>query len=202
MCGFVALIGGHGARVERDVSTRSTDLIEYWGLDEAGFYFEVDVGFGFRRLSILDLSATGHQLMRSDDGNFVIIFDSEIFNNWKAVAQYFVNEETFYKNIYQIMPGMAFEIGQNRERHRWSFWTLPDEEPDLDFDSVDKLERLFGDAVKLRMRSDAPVGVTSSGLDSTSTICCMADLKAKMPGGSPEPTMAFSFNDKDFDESH
>lgn len=39
-----------------------------------------DLAFGFRRLSILDLSPTGHQPMSSPDGKFWIIFNGEIYN--------------------------------------------------------------------------------------------------------------------------
>ena len=41
---------------------------------------QFDLAFGFRRLSILDLSPDGHQPMASHDGDLWITFNGEIYN--------------------------------------------------------------------------------------------------------------------------
>lgn len=50
------------------------------GPDDAGLYFDGNVVLGHRRLSIIDLSAAGHQPMEIDGGDLVITFNGEIYN--------------------------------------------------------------------------------------------------------------------------
>ena len=52
------------------------------GPDDAGRWVDAAAGlaFGHRRLSIIDLSATGHQPMTSACGRFVITYNGEIYN--------------------------------------------------------------------------------------------------------------------------
>src|ERR1700749_209845 len=41
---------------------------------------KINAGMGFRRLSILDLSAAGHQPMMNDAGNIALTFNGQIYN--------------------------------------------------------------------------------------------------------------------------
>ena len=50
------------------------------GPDDRGTYSNKRIQFGHTRLSIIDLSAAGHQPMLSQDDNFVISFNGEIYN--------------------------------------------------------------------------------------------------------------------------
>ncbi len=50
------------------------------GPDDEGYYCAPPVGFGFRRLAIVDL-AGGHQPMSNEDGTVWIIFNGEIYNH-------------------------------------------------------------------------------------------------------------------------
>jgi len=50
------------------------------GPDDEGYLAEAPIGFGFRRLSIVDL-AGGHQPMSNEDGTVWIIFNGEIYNH-------------------------------------------------------------------------------------------------------------------------
>jgi asparagine synthase (glutamine-hydrolysing) len=54
-----------------------------------------DLAFGFRRLSILDLSPGGHQPMSSHDGRFWIVFNGEIYNYQELRTELAKYQHTF-----------------------------------------------------------------------------------------------------------
>ncbi|MEO5929150.1 MAG: asparagine synthetase B, partial [Candidatus Kapaibacterium sp.] len=58
------------------------DTIRHRGPDDSGVWWSADrsVLLGHRRLSIIDLSAAGHQPMTNEDGTIWIIFNGEIYN--------------------------------------------------------------------------------------------------------------------------
>jgi asparagine synthase (glutamine-hydrolysing) len=49
------------------------------GPDDSGLYLDGNMGFGFNRLSIIDLSG-GHQPMSNEDGSVTLVFNGEIYN--------------------------------------------------------------------------------------------------------------------------
>jgi asparagine synthase (glutamine-hydrolysing) len=61
---------------------RMADTMLHRGPDDSGTWVDSEAGLalGFRRLSIIDLSPTGHQPMRSANGRFIIVFNGEIYN--------------------------------------------------------------------------------------------------------------------------
>src|SRR5260370_6276819 len=58
---------------------RMAQSISHRGPDDEGYYFAGPLGFGFRRLSIIDL-AGGHQPMSDKEGTVSVIFNGEIYN--------------------------------------------------------------------------------------------------------------------------
>lgn len=56
-----------------------TEAIAHRGPDDEGFFFSGSLGFGFRRLSIIDLAA-GHQPMSDRDKSVWVVFNGEIYN--------------------------------------------------------------------------------------------------------------------------
>jgi asparagine synthase (glutamine-hydrolysing) len=124
--------------------------------------------------------------------------------NYEVAARFLIEDhldvdsKTFYTGIEQIPAGSAFELYLDRRQKAWSYWSLDDIKPDNIAYPCEMFKELFDDAVRLRMRSDVPVGVClSGGLDSTSILCSMAKVKT----GSSLPLEAFSFMSKEYDES-
>ena len=298
MCGIVALVGLGGRRVDADALERMSFSLQHRGPDDTGVYIRDSVGFGFRRLSILDLSPAGHQPKISRDGKAILVFNGMIYNyvelraelvalghtfestgdtevllsayrqwgtdcvskfngmwafliydvaegkifgsrdrfgekplysystenlfvfaseikaivnsgyyqtkiNWEVAARFFIEDrldvdnQTFYAQIEQVPAGSAFELYLDGRYKKWSYWSLADISPAKVTSPCEAFKDLFEDAVRLRMRSDVPIGVClSGGMDSTSIICSMARAKA-----SSMPLEAFSYMANEYDES-
>ncbi|MGB9696399.1 MAG: asparagine synthase (glutamine-hydrolyzing) [Ignavibacteria bacterium] len=102
MCGILGYIG-KGEYFSRERFAEATNIVSYRGPDDYGYtvlnnkyqlhqYYsetledcnvvskDLLVGFGFRRLSIIDLSQAAHQPMLSPDNNYVIVYNGEVYN--------------------------------------------------------------------------------------------------------------------------
>jgi asparagine synthase (glutamine-hydrolysing) len=300
MCGLVVTVAFDGQPADPALLKRSSDAISHRGPDDSGIATYGPVGFGFRRLSIIDLSPAGHQPMESADARLAIVFNGEIYNyielkrelqqlgrtfhsssdtevllqaydawgvdcvnrlngmwafviydktrrrlfgsrdrfgvkplyrwsdgkrtilaseikaivasgwytpsiNWTTAARFLgrghldQDTQTFHAGIDQIAAGSTIEIdlsGQTTERRFWSIANLHDAPPD---DPVAVFRETFEDSVRLRMRSDVPVGVClSGGIDSNAIISMMAELRR---GTVAYPLQAFSYIPEEFSEA-
>ena len=80
MCGITGIFDLRGTRpVDRAVLQRMNDSQVHRGPDEGRLHIEDGVGFGHRRLSIIDI-ATGQQPLYNEDGSVVVVFNGEIYN--------------------------------------------------------------------------------------------------------------------------
>lgn len=86
MCGIAGFTNLNGAPVDTGVLAAMTDLVRHRGPDARGTLClslrggTADTALGFHRLSILDLSARGHQPMTSADGSIALLFNGAIYN--------------------------------------------------------------------------------------------------------------------------
>lgn len=79
MCGIVGKAFGSDS-IDPEVVRRSADMLASRGPDDSGVWVEDNVGLGHRRLSILDITSSGHQPMISGNGRYVIVFNGEVSN--------------------------------------------------------------------------------------------------------------------------
>ena len=108
MCGFAGFLAADAWGVDRHaahaiththamrvLATRMAQAIVHRGPDDAGAWADAQAGIalGFRRLSIVELSAAGHQPMHSASGRYVVTFNGEIYNHMDLRAE---------------LPGMAW----------------------------------------------------------------------------------------------
>lgn len=81
MCGIVGVFThAPEAADQTDWVAAATDLMRRRGPDDEGYWADGHLSLGFRRLSILDLSAAGHQPMLTRDGRAVLVFNGEVYN--------------------------------------------------------------------------------------------------------------------------
>ncbi len=84
MCGLTGFWSAVGEQRTALVAVARgmADALAHRGPDDQGEWVDEAAGIALahRRLSIVDLSAEGHQPMRSASGRFVITFNGEIYN--------------------------------------------------------------------------------------------------------------------------
>jgi asparagine synthase (glutamine-hydrolysing) len=80
MCGICGIFNLNGEPVSPKVLRNMTDAIIHRGPDSQGFYIDSFIGIGHRRLSIIDLSRAAHQPMFTDDDQYAITYNGEIYN--------------------------------------------------------------------------------------------------------------------------
>ena len=77
MCGIAGIYRRHGAPVPEDLLRAMTARLAHRDPDGDGFHVEPGLGFGHRRLSIIDV-AGGAQPMSNEDGTIWVTFNGEI----------------------------------------------------------------------------------------------------------------------------
>ena len=82
MCGIAGFLNTQGG-ASTEVAARMRDTLYHRGPDDGGSWIDETQGVALvhRRLSILDLSAAGHQPMLSASDRYVIAFNGEIYNH-------------------------------------------------------------------------------------------------------------------------
>lgn len=80
MCGIAGIFNLNREPVDSASIQKMTAMLSHRGPDGQGLYIDDFIALGHRRLAILDLSPLGSQPMVSDDKNYAITYNGEIYN--------------------------------------------------------------------------------------------------------------------------
>ncbi|TRX39187.1 asparagine synthase (glutamine-hydrolyzing) [Flavobacterium restrictum] len=95
MCGINGILHLSQRKIDERILIKMRDSLEHRGPDDKGIYMDNNLGLGHVRLSILDVSAAGHQPFLSDDGRYAMVYNGEIYN---------------YKDFYPELKSNGFAI--------------------------------------------------------------------------------------------
>jgi len=83
MCGICGVFNyANDGSIEEDIIIKMRDTMVHRGPDDKGVFISSNgsVGLGHRRLSIIDLSASGRQPLSNEDGTVWVVYNGEIYN--------------------------------------------------------------------------------------------------------------------------
>src|SRR6266513_4928758 len=127
MCGICGQFNfGTRRPADRQLVSRMATSMAHRGPDDEGYFMSGPLGFGFRRLSIIDLSA-GHQPMSDPSGQIWLVFNGEIYNFPELRAE-------LEKHNYVFRTNSDTEVIIHGYRH----WAI---------DVLDHLNGMFGLAI-------------------------------------------------------
>ena len=156
---------------------------------------------------------------RHADGRFVFASELKAFfadpgvrlePNARAVRDYLEQgymdhtDETFFGGVVKLPPAHSLTLDERGLRVR-RYWALEPRDAH-EGDAAVTMRDLFLDAVRLRLRSDVPVGTCLSGGIDSSAIACAVDhllrteAENAKPVGERQRTFTAYFEDAGFDE--
>ena len=147
MCGIAGVFVTQSANQNlelKPVVSRMIAAIRHRGPDDSGVLEGNGIALGHARLSIIDLSAAGHQPMVSDDGRLRIVFNGEIYNfkelrSELAKAGYHFHSHTDTEVILNGYHHWGAEIfGRLRGMFAIAIWDARSEELTLARDRIGK----------------------------------------------------------------
>lgn len=182
MCGITGRINfDKDQKISEFELKEMTDSLVNRGPDDEGYYIYKNVGLGFRRLSIIDLSS-GHQPLSNEDGSIWIVFNGEIYNyrelqdNLKKQGHVFSTQsdtetiihlyEQYGTQCLQFLRGMfAFSIWDNNKKQLFCARDRFGIKPFYYYTDDEKF--VFGSEIKAIVQSDGvDTSISNDALDS------------------------------------
>src|SRR5438105_1800843 len=187
MCGIVGIYAYRepAPPVDSAELLRIRDHMLRRGPDGAGLWMSQDrrIGFGHRRLAIIDLSESGAQPMASADGRYVVTFNGEIYNYRELRAELERGGRTFRSHSdTEVLLHLYAEHGERmvdnlRGMYAFGIW-----------DSVERTLFLARDPLGIK-----PLYYANDG----KTFRFASQVKALLAGGAidaaPEPAGSVGF---------
>jgi asparagine synthase (glutamine-hydrolysing) len=127
MCGIVGLWNLNGEPISPAMLARFTDSLAHRGPDGNGFYIdpEASLGFGHRRLAIIDTSDGGRQPMSFGGDRYWIIFNGEIYNFLELKTELEQNGYQFYTDSdTEIILAAYHHWGEDCQLRLNGMWAL------------------------------------------------------------------------------
>src|SRR5947209_6528924 len=118
MCGICGIcIRDRDSRVNEDLLRWMTTALRHRGPDGDGYLVRDNVGFGNRRLSIIDL-AGGDQPIYNEDGTIGVVFNGEIYNYVELRATLIDQDHRFAtKSDTEVIVHLYEEYGEHCVEH-------------------------------------------------------------------------------------
>ena len=145
MCGINGIFYFKNVLAEDETYTKIKQMnntIIHRGPDAEGIYLKNNIAFGFRRLSIIDLSTNANQPMLSNDQSIVIVFNGEIYNYIELYHELVNKGYTFTtKSDTEVIINSYLEWGidcVHKFNGMWAF-ALYDHSKNLFFASRDRM---------------------------------------------------------------
>lgn len=125
--------------------------------------------------------------------------DEQTVFRYLAFAETERNGDTFYAGIKELPAGCSMiHVPGQKQNAPFQYWFLSEDEIDIDEkEAVLKTSELLYDSVRLRLRSDAPLGLSlSGGLDSTLILAIINEL-----GIAPVPVFSAGYVEPGYNET-
>ncbi len=97
MCGICGIYSFNGSFVQEASIQMMMKVMLNRGPDDNGIFTDQNIGLGFVRLSILDLSLNGHQPMFAQHGKYVIVYNGELYN-YIEIREILKHKYAFHSN--------------------------------------------------------------------------------------------------------
>jgi asparagine synthase (glutamine-hydrolysing) len=116
MCGIVGFVSDALGETELK---KMCGCLRHRGPDADGYFVRNNIGLGHRRLSIIDLSEAANQPMHSGDGEWIIVFNGEIYNYTELKKELIEKGCIFKTNSDTEVVLQSFQLYGTNAVHRF-----------------------------------------------------------------------------------